>query len=133
MLLYVLCLADYLRQKVLNLLQYISGEDHSFLYSLLSPESESEIEATQSCPTLCEPLDCSLPGSSVHEIFQARVLEWVAPSPGDLPNPGIEPRPPALQADALLSEPPGKLDLALKGSSIGQLVRGNRWVGRYIK
>ena len=32
----------------------------------------------QSCPTLCDPMDCNPPGSSVHEIFQARVLEWVA-------------------------------------------------------
>ena len=39
---------------------------------------ESESEFTQSCPTLCDPIDCSLPGSSVHGIFQARVLEWVA-------------------------------------------------------
>ena len=31
-----------------------------------------------SCPTLCDPMDCSLPGSSVHGIFQARILEWVA-------------------------------------------------------
>ena len=35
-------------------------------------------EVTQSCPTLCDPMDCSLPGSSVHGILQARVLEWVA-------------------------------------------------------
>ena len=35
-------------------------------------------EAAQSCPTLCDPMDCSIPGSSVHGIFQARVLEWVA-------------------------------------------------------
>ena len=35
-------------------------------------------EVTQSCPTLCNPIDCSLPGSSVHGIFQARTLEWVA-------------------------------------------------------
>ena len=42
-------------------------------------------------------------------ILQARTLEWVAmSSPGDLPNPGIEPRSPALQADSLPSEPPGK-------------------------
>ena len=41
-------------------------------------KSESESEVTQSCPTLCDPMDCSLPGSSVHGIFQARVLEWVA-------------------------------------------------------
>ena len=33
---------------------------------------------TQSCPTFCDPMDCSPPGSSVHEIFQARILEWLA-------------------------------------------------------
>ena len=38
----------------------------------------SESEVTQSCPTLCDTMDCSLPGSSIHGIFQARVLEWVA-------------------------------------------------------
>ena len=55
-------------------------------------------------------MDCSLPGSSDGEILQASVLEWVAfPSPGDLPDPGTEPGSPALQADALSSEPPGKL------------------------
>ena len=54
-------------------------------------------------------MDCSLPGSFVHGISQARILEWVAiPSPGDLPDPGVEPRSRALQADSLLSEPPGK-------------------------
>ena len=37
-----------------------------------------ESEVAQSCPTLCDPVDCSLPGSSVHGIFQARILEWVA-------------------------------------------------------
>ena len=64
---------------------------------------------TQSCPTLCDPKDCSLPGSSVRGIFQARVLSGVPfPSPGDIPDPGIEPRSPALQADALPSEPSGK-------------------------
>ena len=39
---------------------------------------QSESEVTQSCPALCDPMDCSLPGSSVHGIFQARVLEWGA-------------------------------------------------------
>ena len=39
---------------------------------------ESESEVTQSCLTLCDPMDCSPPGSSVHGIFQARVLEWGA-------------------------------------------------------
>ena len=39
---------------------------------------KSESEVAQSCPTLSDPMECSLPGSSVHEIFQARVLEWGA-------------------------------------------------------
>ena len=43
-----------------------------------SPVYESESEVAQSCPTLSDPMDCSLPGSSVHGIFQARVLEWGA-------------------------------------------------------
>ena len=57
---------------------------------------------TQSCLTLCDSMDCSPPGSSVHGILQARILELPFPFPGDLPDPGIEPRSPALQADALL-------------------------------
>ena len=40
-------------------------------------EEKSESEVTQSCPTLCDPMDCSLSGSSIHVIFQARVLEWI--------------------------------------------------------
>ena len=43
----------------------------------------------QSCLTPCDPMDCSLPGSSVHRIFQASGTP--SPPPGDLPNPGIEP------------------------------------------
>ena len=39
---------------------------------------KGESEVAQSCPTFCDPMDCSLPGSSVHGIFQARVLEWDA-------------------------------------------------------
>ena len=39
---------------------------------------KSESEVAQSCLTLCDPMDCSLPGSSVHGVFQARVLEWGA-------------------------------------------------------
>ena len=73
---------------------------------------QSESEVAQSCPTLRDPMDCSLPGSSVHRIFQARVLEWGAISfSRGSSNPGIKPRSPALQADALPSEPPGKSEL----------------------
>ena len=59
----------------------------------------------QSCPILCDPMDCSPPGSSVHGIFQAGIP---CPSPGDLPNPGIEPGSPTWQAVSLPTEPPGK-------------------------
>ena len=66
----------------------------------------------QSCATLCDPMNCSLPGFSVHKILQARILEWVAfPTPDDLPDPGTEPGSPALQADSLPSEPPGSTQL----------------------
>ena len=58
----------------------------------------------QSCPTLCDLMDYT-----VHGILQTRILEWVAiPFSGDILNPGIKPRSPALQADFLLSEPAGK-------------------------
>ena len=63
---------------------------------------------TQLYLTLCDPMESSLPGSSVHGILQARILEWVFSSPGDFPYPGTEPRSPALQADSLPFEPPGK-------------------------
>ena len=51
----------------------------------------------KSCLTLCNPVDRSPPGSSVHGVLLARILEWVAfPSPGDLLGPGFEPASPAL-------------------------------------
>ena len=63
----------------------------------------------QSCPTLCDPMDCSLLGSSNHGILQARILEWVAISfSREFSWPGVEPGSPALKADSLLSEPPGR-------------------------
>ena len=58
-----------------------------YLFRLPDPNFKKEVikilkvkkcEVAQSCLTLCDPMDCSLPGSSVHGIFQARVLEWVA-------------------------------------------------------
>ena len=69
----------------------------------------------QSCPALCDPMGCSPPGSSVRGILQARILEWVAmPPPGDLPDPGIEPVPPALAAGSLPLVPSGKPVFGLK-------------------
>ena len=61
-------------------------------------------KSLQSCPTLCDPLDCSPPGSSVPGILQARILEWLPrPPPGNLPTPGIELMSPALAAAAAKS------------------------------
>ena len=63
----------------------------------------------QSCLTLCDPMDCSPPGSSVHGILQARILEWVAISFSRGSSRSMDQTmSPALQADSVLSEPPGK-------------------------
>ena len=53
-----------------------TGVGCHFLLQCMKVKSENEV--TQSCPTLSDPMDCSLPGSSAHGIFQARVLEWGA-------------------------------------------------------
>ena len=50
----------------------------SLSFSFPTYKKESESEVAQSCPTLCDPVDCSPPGSSVHGILQARILDWVA-------------------------------------------------------
>ena len=60
-------------------------------------------------PTLCDPVDCSPPISSVHGDSPGKNASGLlCPPPGDHPTPGTEPRSPTLQADSLLSEPPGK-------------------------
>ena len=62
-----------------------------------------------SCWTLCNAMDCSPPGSSVHGILQARILEWIAiPFSRDLPDPRIKCKSPPLQAYFLPYEPPEK-------------------------
>ena len=72
----------------------------------------------QLCLTLCETMDCSLPGSSVHGTLKARILEWVAiPFSRGSCQPKDEPRSPALQADSLPSESPGKS----KNTGVGSL------------
>ena len=71
-----------------------------------------KVKVAQWCPTLCDPMDYT-----IHGILQARILKWVTiPSPGDLPNPGIKPRTPALQADSLPAEPQGKPKNTIVGS-----------------
>ena len=62
-------------------------------------------KSLQSCPTLSIPMDCSLPGSSVYGIFQARILEWFAISfSRGSSRPGIEPGSSALYTDSVPSE-----------------------------
>ena len=74
-----------------------------------SKEHISSVQFSHSVVPDCNTMNYSPPGSSVHEIFQARILKWVAiSSPGDLPNPGIETGSLALQADSLLTELQGK-------------------------
>ena len=78
-----------------------------FEFSFFLLISKSVCEVSQSCPTLCNLVDCTVPGFYVHGIFQARVLEWVAIS-GDLPDPGIEPESAALAGGFFTTEPPGQ-------------------------
>ena len=70
----------------------LSLVDGSLAYRTVPGTCMLHAESLQSCPTLCDPMDCSSPGSSVYGILQARILEWAAiPPPGDLPNPVTEP------------------------------------------
>ena len=75
------------------------------------PRQVQVLSLTCTSPTLCDPVDCILPGAFVHRIFQARILEWVAtPTPGDLPHSGIEPASlpsPALASGFFTTEPLG--------------------------
>ena len=62
-----------------------------------------ETEVAQSCLTLCDPMDCSLPGSSIMGFPRQEYWNGLPfPSPGNLPNPGIEPESPALQANSTI-------------------------------
>ena len=77
----------------------------------LSPREAQSVLAAQSCPILCNPMDCSappptLPGSSAHGLLQARILEGVAILFSRVSS---RPRSPALQADSLPSEPPSNI------------------------
>ena len=61
-----------------------TGVGCHFLLQCMKVKSESEV--AQSCPTLLDPMDCSLPGSSIHGIFQAKVLEWGAIAFSETPD-----------------------------------------------
>ena len=86
-------------------------------------------KSLQSCPTLCDPVDCSQPGSFVHGILQARILECLpCPFPGDLPNPGKRHNPSLLcllhwQVGSLPLAPPGKPSRSNRGNGRGRAIQ----------
>ena len=76
---------EFFRQEYQNGLPFPSPDQYNYAFNKFTIPLDLDIvfpvyacTVTQSCLTLCDPLDCSLPGSSVHGIFQARILEWVA-------------------------------------------------------
>ena len=75
------------------------------------------VKLLQSCPPLCNPMDCNSPGSSVHGILHVRILEWLScPLPGNLPHPGIlEPTKNRTHISCFLNWQMGSLPLAPPG------------------
>ena len=85
------------------------GKAHSFRDLRPRPRPVL-VKVAQSCPTLCDPMDTSPWNSSGQKV--------AIPPPGDLPNPGMEPRSPTLQMDSLLTEPTGKPEASLEKGQI---------------
>ena len=78
-------------------------------------------KSLQACPTLCDFMDYSPPGSSVHGLSRQEYWSGLPfPSPGDLPDTEIKPGSPAPQADSLLSEPPGKSNRYILGNAASE-------------
>ena len=73
-----LCATPWTAAYQASLSMGFSRQEHWSGLPFPSPMHESESEVAQLCPTLSDPMDCSLPGSSIHGIFQATVLEWGA-------------------------------------------------------
>ena len=99
-------------------------------------QSESESEVPQSCPTLCDPW--TVAHQAPPSMGFSRQEYWIGlpfPSPGDLPDPGIEPRSPTLQADALTSAPPGKplyAEYIIRNAGEEEVQAGIKIAGRNI-
>ena len=83
---------------------------NSTRYSVLSERKSESVNPLVVCPTLCSPECCIAHQAPLSMEFSRQEYRsrFPFPSPGDLPKPGMEPRSPALQADSLLSGPPGK-------------------------
>ena len=108
--LFILFMVSFAMQKFISLIRFylflllfwLLWETDQSLILFLSEKKRKLV--AQSCLTLHNPVDCSLLGSSRQEYWSGLPF----PSPRDLPNPGIKPQSPALQADSLQFEPPGK-------------------------
>ena len=90
-------------------LQRLSSRGEMILQATPPPSTlcSSFCLVSKLCLTLCDPMDCSPPGSSSHRISQARILEWLPfPSPEALPNPGVELASHALAGGFFTTEPP---------------------------
>ena len=98
----------------------VRGEE---VFNFLLYISELMFYSSKSCPTPCDPMDCSLPGSSVHGILQGRILEWVTmPSSRGSSQPRVRTESPTLQVDSLPSEPQRKP----KNATVGNLTLPQR-------
>ena len=87
------------KEILLYVTTWMDLEDINIMFSEISQRKKSESEVAQLCPTLCDPMDCSLPRSSIYGILQARILEWVAVSfsrRSSQPRDCTEPESPAL-------------------------------------
>ena len=90
-----------------------------------------KVLVTKLCLTLCDPMDCSPPRSSVHGILQARILQWLAiPSPGDLPDPGIKPGSPsciAIPGGSVVKNTPANAEDVGSIPGSGRSPGGGKW------
>ena len=111
-----LCLSVILNRKIPGPQSDFHGWNLSWIWrreNATSHDNRASVRlVSQSCPIICDPIDCSLPGSSVHGISQARILEWV---PVSFSDPGIEPTSLAFPGRFFTTEPPGKLYPASPG------------------
>ena len=103
-----------------------------FCFAIKESLGGSEVLVTQLCPTLCNPVDYSSQGSLSMEFSRQDYWSGLPlPFPGDLPDPGIEPGFPVLQADSSPSEPPGK-SLQGKGPCFKILLASNVWLEAHV-
>ena len=100
----VLCELNILHFKYISPNYYVCLKCFSIRISVSSLLAYSQVLVSQLCLTLCDPMDCSQPGSSVHGISQGRILEWVAIS---FSRESSQPRSPALQVGPPPLMPPG--------------------------